>query len=99
VGPNSHVNQILIGYLPAERILFEGDLLDIANGQPTAGGEDTAELASAIRSLGLTFDRLIPVHGNPGTAADLEKSLRRGLARAKCPAGAQRRAPCMVDGH
>lgn len=97
IGPTSHVNQILIGYLPAERILFEGDLLDMANGQPTAGGDDTAELAKALQRLGITFDRLVPVHGNPGTAADLEKSLRRGRARAKCPTGKDRRAPCIVD--
>ena len=97
VGPNAHVDQILIGYLPAERILFEGDLLDMANGEPAAGGDDTADFARKLRALGLAFDRLIPVHGEVGTAADLEKSLRRGLARAKCPLGAERRTPCWVD--
>lgn len=97
VGPNAHVDQILIGYLPAERILFEGDLLDMPNGEPAAGGDDTADFARKLRALGLVFDRLIPVHGEVGTAADLEKSLRRGLARAKCPLGAERRTPCWVD--
>jgi glyoxylase-like metal-dependent hydrolase (beta-lactamase superfamily II) len=97
IGPNAHVDQILVGYLPGERILFEGDLLDIANGEPTAGGDDTADFARKVRALGLSFDRLIPVHGEVGTAADLEKSLRRGLARAKCPPGAERRTPCWVD--
>lgn len=97
IGPNAHVDQILIGYLPAERILFEGDMLDIPNGEPVAGGDDTADFARKVRALGLTFDRLIPVHGQAGTAADLEKSLRRGLARAKCPLGAERRTPCWVD--
>ena len=98
VGPNAHVDQILVGYLPAERILFEGDLLDMPNGgEPAAGGDDTADFARKVRALGLAFDRLIPVHGEPGTAADLEKSLRRGLARAKCPLGAERRTPCWVD--
>jgi glyoxylase-like metal-dependent hydrolase (beta-lactamase superfamily II) len=97
VGPNAHVDQILIGYLPAERILFEGDLLDMASGEPAAGGDDTADFARKLRALGLAFDRLIPVHGEMGTAADLEKSLRRGLARAKCPLGAERRTPCWVD--
>ena len=97
VGPNAHVDRILIGYLPAERILFEGDLLDMPNGEPAAGGDDTADFARKLRALGLAFDRLIPVHGEVGTAADLEKSPRRGLARAKCPLGAERRTPCWVD--
>jgi glyoxylase-like metal-dependent hydrolase (beta-lactamase superfamily II) len=98
IGPTAHVDQILIGYLPAERLLFEGDLLDVPNGQPAAGGDDTAELARKIRELGIAFDRIVPVHGNPGPAAFLDQSLRRGMARAKCPLGSNRRMPCMVDG-
>ena len=97
IGPSPHVGQMLIGYLPNERVLFEGDLLDIPNGDPVAGGDDTADFAAKVRALGLTFDRLIPVHGEPGTSADLEKSLRRGQARAKCPTDAERRAPCNLD--
>jgi glyoxylase-like metal-dependent hydrolase (beta-lactamase superfamily II) len=97
IGPTAHVNQILVAYLPNERIVFEGDLLDITNGQPDAAGDPTAELAQALQRLGITFDRLIPVHGDPGTAADLEKSLRRGRGRAQCPPGKDRRAPCVVD--
>ena len=97
VGPSPHVNQILIAYLPTERLLFQGDLLDMPNGEPAAGGDDTADFAAKVRALELNFDRLIPVHGLPGTAADLEKSLRRGQARAKCPTGAERREPCRLD--
>ena len=97
VGPSPHVGQMLIGYLPRERVLFEGDLLDIPNGDAVAGGDDTADFAAKVRALGLTFDRLIPVHGEAGTPADLEKSLRRGQARAKCPPDAERRAPCHLD--
>ena len=99
IGPNAHVDQILVGYLPTERILFEGDMLDIGGGEPAAAGDDTADFARKVRELGLVFDRFIPVHGdgNPGTLADLEKSLRRGLARAKCPPGATRRVPCILD--
>jgi glyoxylase-like metal-dependent hydrolase (beta-lactamase superfamily II)/dienelactone hydrolase len=97
VGPSPHVGQMLVGYLPRERVLFEGDLLDIPNGDAVAGGDDTADFAAKVRALGLTFDRLIPVHGEAGTPADLEKSLRRGQARARCPPDAERRAPCNLD--
>jgi glyoxylase-like metal-dependent hydrolase (beta-lactamase superfamily II) len=98
VGPTAHVDQILVAYLPGERILFEGDLVDMPNGQPVAGGDDTAEFARRIRELGLAFDQIVPVHGNPGPAAFLDLSLRRGVQRAKCPLGANRRVPCIVDG-
>lgn len=97
VGPSPHVRQILIGYLPKERLLFEGDLLDIPFGEPVAGGDDTAAFAEKLEALGLGFDRIIPVHGNPAPAANLEKSLRRGAARAGCPTGATRTSPCLID--
>lgn len=97
VGPTAHVDQILIAHLPGERILFEGDLLDMPNGQPVAGGDDTAEFARRIRELGLAFDQIIPVHGNPGPATALDLSLRRGIERAKCPVGSNRRAPCLLE--
>jgi glyoxylase-like metal-dependent hydrolase (beta-lactamase superfamily II) len=97
IGPSPHVDQILIAYLPNERLLFEGDLLDIPSGYPTAGGDDTADFAEKVLALGLNFDRLIPVHGLPGTAADLEKALRWRQVSAKCPTGAERRTPCWLD--
>ena len=97
IGPNAHVDQMLVAYLPAERILFEGDMVDMNGGQPAAGGDDTADFVKKVRALGLAFDRVVPVHGEPFPAADVEKSLRRGVARAKCPLGSKRRAPCIVD--
>lgn len=97
IGPSPHVDQILIAHLPHERVLFEGDLLDIQSGYPAAGGDDTADFAAKVRALGLTFDRLIPVHGLPGTVADLDESLRRRQLLANCPTGAERRTPCRFD--
>ena len=96
IGPTAHVDQILIAHLPGERILFEGDFIDMPNGQPVAGGDDTADFARRVRELGLAFDQIIPVHGNPGPAAFLDQSLRRGAERAKCPSGSNRRVPCIV---
>ena len=85
IGPTAHVDQILIGYLPKEKILIEGDLLDMGNGRPNAGGEDTEQLAAKLRELHLDVERIIPIHGMPGTLRDLEKALQMHRARAKCP--------------
>ena len=96
VGPSPHVAQILVGYLPKERILFEGDLLDIPDGQPIAGGDDTRDFAAKVRALGLAFDRIVPVHGIPGPASQLELSLRRSAARERCGTGDRRREVCQL---
>lgn len=94
IGPTAHVNQMLIGYLPAERILIEGDLLDIPGGKPAAGGEDTEQLAAALRELGLDVERIIPIHGSPGTVSDLERAVTMHRARAACPQDLVRRLFC-----
>jgi glyoxylase-like metal-dependent hydrolase (beta-lactamase superfamily II) len=75
IGPTPHVAQMLIAYLPREKILFEGDLLDIPDGRPAPGGDDTAQLAAAIDSLHLDVTRIVPVHGAPGTIDDLRAAL------------------------
>jgi glyoxylase-like metal-dependent hydrolase (beta-lactamase superfamily II) len=86
IGPTAHVDRILIGYLPRERILVEGDLLDMPGERPSAGGEDTEQLAERIRALRLDVDRIVPIHGSPatGTMQDLERAVAMHRARAGC---------------
>jgi glyoxylase-like metal-dependent hydrolase (beta-lactamase superfamily II) len=86
IGPTAHVDRILIGYLPKERILIEGDLLDIPGGKPSVGGEDTEQFADKIRALRLDVARIVPIHGSPatGTMQDLERAVAMHRARAKC---------------
>lgn len=86
IGPNAHVDRILIGYLPKERILIEGDLLDMPGQKPAAGGEDTEQFANKIRELRLDVAVIVPIHGSPatGTMQDLERAVAMHRARAKC---------------
>ena len=86
IGPTAHVDRILIGYLPKERILIEGDLLDIPGEKPAAGGEDTEQFADKIRELRLNVERIVPIHGSPstGTMQDLECAIAMHRARMKC---------------
>ena len=79
VSPNPHANEILVVWLPGERLLFEGDMLDllVPENRPSMPGDDTRALAKSIAALGLDVDRIIAVHGRPGTRADLDRTLAR----------------------
>jgi glyoxylase-like metal-dependent hydrolase (beta-lactamase superfamily II) len=70
-----HAGEMIVAYLPKEKILLEADMLDIPEvGNPSAG-DDTADLANQIEKLGLQVDTIIPVHGKLGTMADLRQAL------------------------
>ena len=86
IGPSPHVDQILIGYLPKERILVEGDLLDMTGPNPSAGGDDTEQFATKIRELGLEVSIIVPIHGSPvtGTLRDLDRAIAMHRALAQC---------------
>ena len=79
VSPNPHADEILVVWFPAERLLFEGDMLDllVPENKPSMPGDDTRALAKSIAALGLDVDRIIAVHGRPGTRADLERTVAR----------------------
>jgi glyoxylase-like metal-dependent hydrolase (beta-lactamase superfamily II) len=77
VGPNAHVRQMLTAYLPKSKILFEADMVDLVDGHPAPGGEDTGDFAKKIAALGLEISRIVPVHGVPGTIEDLRTAVAR----------------------
>jgi glyoxylase-like metal-dependent hydrolase (beta-lactamase superfamily II) len=79
LSPNPHADEILAVWFPTERLLFEGDMLDllVPEGEPSMPGDDTRALARAIGTFGLDVDRIVPVHGRPGTKADLDRTLAR----------------------
>jgi glyoxylase-like metal-dependent hydrolase (beta-lactamase superfamily II) len=78
---NPHCAEMIIGWLPKEKILFEADMLDIAYpDHPGKGGEDTAALLDKIRELGLAVERIVPVHGQLGTIDTLRRAALRDKA-------------------
>jgi len=70
-----HVAEMIVAYLPKEKILFEGDLLDIPEAGIPPAGDDTADLAAQIQKLGLQVETIVPVHGRVGTVEDLRLAL------------------------
>jgi glyoxylase-like metal-dependent hydrolase (beta-lactamase superfamily II) len=78
IGPTSHVDEIVMAYLPKEKLIFQGDLVILPNrGQPGPANSLTAEFAKAIERLGLDVQTIAGVHGRVGTLADLREAVAR----------------------
>lgn len=85
IGPGGHTDEMLVAYLPAEKLVFQGDLLNRpGNGDPATINDTTVHFANWIESSKLAIDRVIGVHGPPSTLDELRKGVadRRG-ANAK----------------
>jgi|SRR5215470_246872 len=78
---NPHCAEMIIAWLPKEKILFEADMLDITYTDHIGqGGEDTAALLEKIQELGLEAERIVPVHGQLGTIDHLRRAVERNKA-------------------
>lgn len=76
VGPNPHVTEAVVAYLPAAKALFVADLITI----PLAGPWPPAspalvDFADRIGKLGLAVETIAPGHGRLGTMEDLKAAL------------------------
>ena len=83
IGPSPHANEMLIAYLPKEKIAFQGDLVNLpASGKymPTTVIETTVHFFDSIKRLGLDVDRIAAVHGPTTTLEDLAKAIERNRA-------------------
>lgn len=78
---NPHAGEIIIAYLPNEKILFEADMLDISEAGRSVAGDDTIDLAKQIERLGLQVETIIPVHGRLGTIADLRGAVSDRISK------------------
>jgi glyoxylase-like metal-dependent hydrolase (beta-lactamase superfamily II) len=80
VGPNPHVKEAVVAYLPREKVLFVADLFSLAaapsvverSAPPSPALVDFNE---KITRLGLAVDVLVPAHGRQGTMEDLKAAL------------------------
>jgi glyoxylase-like metal-dependent hydrolase (beta-lactamase superfamily II) len=75
LGPTGHAAQMLVVYFPRERLLFEADVWDVTSTELAIAGADTVALVRRIRELGLAVERIVPVHGAPGTIKMLNEAL------------------------
>jgi dienelactone hydrolase/glyoxylase-like metal-dependent hydrolase (beta-lactamase superfamily II) len=75
IGPTDHVAQLLVAWFPKQKVLFEADVWDIISGEQHIAGTDAVRLAASIRERRWDVERIVPVHGVPGTMQDLERGL------------------------
>ncbi|HKR37000.1 MAG TPA: MBL fold metallo-hydrolase [Steroidobacteraceae bacterium] len=78
IGPNPHAREMVIAYLPKERIVFQGDLFfippnDAAAGPPQAS---TVSFAKKLQELRLGVDRIASVHGRTTTMDELNRAMQ-----------------------
>ncbi|HKQ51731.1 MAG TPA: MBL fold metallo-hydrolase [Pyrinomonadaceae bacterium] len=79
IGPGPHTKEMLVVYLPQEKILFEGDMLGLPPDTPfvTAANETTAHFAERIAALGLAPEKIASVHGRTATMAELRAAVEK----------------------
>jgi glyoxylase-like metal-dependent hydrolase (beta-lactamase superfamily II) len=65
VNPLTHVEGMLIAYLPQEKLLFEADLFDTDRPRPATPTRDQRSFFNAVRKIGLDVQTIVPVHGKP----------------------------------
>jgi len=83
IGPSPHAKEMLIAYLPKEKLAFQGDLVNLPNSgkyMPTTIIETTVHFFDSIKRLGLDVDRIAAVHGPTTTLDDLAKAIEKTRA-------------------
>ncbi len=78
IGPNPHTREMLVAYLPKERLMFEADMFLMPNSPRPLGPAQatTRSFAQRMRELGLEVDRFVATHGRMSTADDLAAAIR-----------------------
>ena len=78
IGPNPHANEILVAYLPKQKILFQADMLNpAANGTIPIAQDVTVSFSEKLQQLGLDVEKIYGVHGRPATPQELKTSVER----------------------
>jgi glyoxylase-like metal-dependent hydrolase (beta-lactamase superfamily II) len=77
IGPGGHTDEMLVAYLPNEKLVFQGDLLNRpANNDPATINDTTVHFSKWLTASKLGVERVIGVHGPPSTVEEL----RHGVA-------------------
>ncbi|MGI8835991.1 MAG: MBL fold metallo-hydrolase [Pyrinomonadaceae bacterium] len=81
IGPNPHAKEILVAYLPKEKILFQADLFNAAaNGTFPIAQDPTISFSEKLQQLGLTVEKIYGVHGRFATPEELRTTIERRRA-------------------
>jgi len=77
-GPNPHANEMLVAYLPKEKILFQADMVNTAaNGTIPIAQDTTLSFSEKLQQLGLSVEKIYGVHGRAVTPQELQSSIEK----------------------
>lgn len=78
-GPTDHVEEILVAWLPRQKVLFQGDLYRYDPESTEAARPAAVRLAAVIRERKLDPETIAGVHGEPASPAQMRTAIdRRG---------------------
>jgi glyoxylase-like metal-dependent hydrolase (beta-lactamase superfamily II) len=76
IGSGPHMDEMIVAYLPKEKIIFQGDLLNRPeDGRVAPGNATTAHFAAWLKKSGLAVERIVGVHGPVSTLDELQKAV------------------------
>ena len=76
IGSGPHTDEMLVAYLPNEKVLFQGDLLNRpSNGDYPIANDTTVHFAKWIESKKLAVDKIVAVHGTVSTMDELRTAV------------------------
>lgn len=78
VGPNPTANEIVVVYLPKEKILYQTDLINPGYAGTLIPAQiGTVHFAKKIKEMGLPIQTLVGGHGSELTMEDLDRALQK----------------------
>lgn len=76
IGPGGHTDEMLVAFLPNEKLVFQGDLLNRpANNDTPTINATTVHFAAWLERSKLAVDRVVGVHGPPSTMEEFRKGV------------------------
>jgi len=83
IGPSPHAAEMLVAYLPKERLVFQGDLVNLpfsGKYMPTTVNDTTLHFYDWVTKSGLDVQRIAAVHGPATTLEDLRAAVEKKRA-------------------
>jgi glyoxylase-like metal-dependent hydrolase (beta-lactamase superfamily II) len=79
IGPNPHAQEMVIAWLPAEKVVFQGDLFFVPNNDAPFGPPQpsTVAFAKKLKELKLPVARVASVHGATATIEQFREATER----------------------
>jgi len=77
IGSGPHTEEMLVAYLPDEKMIFQGDLLNRpSNGDYPIANDTTVHFAKWLEGKKLAVEKIIAVHGTISTMDELKQAVK-----------------------